>query len=153
MSTILFFKEQKMKNVITTVVVLVLMLVAGCSDQYSASVHGGGGIGVRVGNIIDANRVEVGAGAFWPDGERDPESFEIYAMRFGPNIVTVTNPFAGPPEISGRPYFGAVLSRNFDLDSTNLTPITGISLEQFLYAEYDLNKNDAILGIKYKWEF
>ena len=135
-------------------VVLVLLLVAGCSKQYTASVHGGGGIGVRFGNIIDANRVEIGGGAFWLDGERDPQYLEFYAIRYGPNIIEVTNPFAaGPGKLNGRPYFGASIKSNFDCDSTNLSPITGVSLEQFLYAEYDINREDAILGIKYKWEF
>ena len=142
-----------MKNVMMLVILSLVLLVAGCSDQYTASVYGGGGIGVRFGNIIDANRVEVGGGAFWLDGESDPESIEIYAIRFGPNIIEVTNPFAGPETLSGRPYFGASLERDFDCDSTNLSPITGISLEQFLYVEYDINREDAILGIKYKWEF
>lgn len=143
-----------MKNVILLVVVPVLLLVAGCSDQYTASVHGSGGIGVRFGNIIDANRVEIGGGAFWLDGEKDPQSLEFYAIRYGPSIIEVTNPFAaGPEKLNGRPYFGASLERDLDLDSTNFSPITGISLEQFLYAEYNINKADAILGIKYKWEF
>lgn len=142
-----------MKNLITTVVVLALLLVAGCSNQYTGSVHGGGGIGVRLGNIIDANRVEIGGGAFWLDGEKDPQSLELYAIRYGPNIIEVTNPFAGPDKLNGKPYFGASIRRNFDLDSTSLSPITGISLEQFLYAEYDINREDAILGIKYKWDF
>jgi len=142
-----------MKNVLLAVA-LVALLVAGCSDQYTASVHGGGGIGVRIGNIIDANRVEVGVGGFWLDSERDPQSLEFYAIRYGPNIIEVTNPFAaGPDKLNGRPYFGASIERNLDLDSTNFSPITGISLEQFLYAEYNINKEDAILGIKYKWEF
>ena len=142
-----------MKNVMTTVVVLALLLVAGCSNQYTASVHGGGGIGVRFGNIIDANRVEVGVGGFWLDSERDPQSLEFYAIRYGPEIVEVANPFGGPETLSGRPYFGASIRRDFDRDSTNLSPITGISLEQFLYAEYDVNREDSIVGIKYKWEF
>ena len=125
-----------MKKVIVLITVVLFLLVAGCSDQYTASVHGGGGIGVRVGNIIDANRVEVGGGAFWLDGEDNPQSLEFYAIRYGPNIIEVTNPFVGPETISGRPYFGASLKRNCDFDSTNLSPITGISLEQFLYIEY-----------------
>ena len=141
-----------MKNVILLVVVSFL-LVAGCSDQYTASVHGGGGVGVRVGNIIDANRVEIGGGAFWLDSERDPQSLEVYAIRYGPDIIEVANPFNGPETLSGRPYFGASIERNFDTDSTKLSPITGISLEQFLYAEYNLDKEKAILGIKYAWEF
>ena len=143
-----------MKNLKLLVMVLAILLVAGCSNQYTASVHGSGGIGVRIGNIIDANRVEIGWGAFWEDGERDPQSLEFYAIRYGPNIIEVDNPFAaGPETISGRPYFGASLESDFDCDSTNLSPITGISLEQFLYAEYNINKEEAILGIKYKWVF
>ncbi len=142
-----------MKNVIVTVVVLALLLVAGCSDQYTASVHGGGGIGVRIGNIIDANRVEIGGGGFWLDGEKDPQSLEFYAIRYGPDIIEVANPFGGPETLSGRPYFGASIRRDFDRDSTNLSPITGISLEQFLYAEYNIDEEDTILGIKYKWKF
>jgi hypothetical protein len=146
-------KGKEMKNVIA-IVVLVALLVAGCSDQYTASVHGGGGIGVRIGNIIDANRVEVGGGAFWLDGEKDPQSLELYAIRYGPNIIEVTNPFAaGPEKLNGRPYFGVSLERDCDLRSTSFSPITGIALEQFLYAEYNINKEDAILGIKYTWEF
>lgn len=143
-----------MKKLILAVVVVSFLLVAGCSNQYTASVHGGDGIGVRFGNIIDANRVEVGGGAFWLDGENDPQSLEFYAIRYGPSIIEVTNPFAtGPETLTGRPYFGASINRNFDEDSTNFSPITGISLEQFLYAEYNINKEDAILGIKYKWVF
>ena len=141
-----------MKNVILAVVVSFL-LVAGCSNQYTASVHGGDGIGVRVGNIIDANRVEVGVGSFWLDGEKDPQSLEFYAIRYGPDIIEVANPFNGPETLTGRPYFGASIERNFDKDSTNLSPITGISLEQFLYAEYDINKEDTTIGIKYMWIF
>lgn len=141
-----------MKNVLL-VVALVALLVAGCSDQYTTSVHGGGGIGARVGNVIDANRVEIGVGGFWLDGEKDPQSLEFYAIRYGPDIIEVTNPFSGPETLTGRPYFGASIERNFDKDSTNLSPITGISLEQFLYVEYNINKEDTILGIKYKWEF
>jgi len=143
-----------MKKLITLITVVSFLLVAGCSKQYTTSVHGGGGIGVRFGNIIDANRVEVGGGAFWLDGEKDPEYLEFYAIRYGPNIIEVTNPFvAGPEKLNGRPYFGASIKNNFDCDSTNLSPITGIDLDQFLYAEYDINREDAILGIKYKWEF
>lgn len=134
-------------------VVLVLLLVAGCSEQYTASIHGGGGIGVRLGNIVDANRVEIGGGAFWLDSERDPQYLEFYAIRYGPNIIEVTNPFTGPEKLNGRPYFGASLKRNFEEEATTLSPITGISLEQFLYAEYNINEEEAILGIKYKWEF
>jgi len=142
-----------MKKLIMVITVVSFLLVAGCSEQYTASVHGGGGIGVRLGNITDANRVEIGGGAFWLDGERDPQYLEFYAIRYGPNIIEVTNPFTGPEKLNGRPYFGASLKRDFDCDSTRLSPITGISLEQFLYAEYDINRADAILGIKYKWEF
>ena len=143
-----------MKNLRITVVVLVFLLVAGCSDQYTASVYGGGGVGVRIGNIIDANRVEIGGGAFWLDGEKDPQSLEFYAIRYGPNIIKVPNPFAtGSETLNGRPYVGASIKRDFDRDSTKLSPITGISLDQFLYAEYDIDTEKAIIGIKYKWEF
>ena len=143
-----------MKKVIALITVVLFLLVAGCSDQYTASVHGGDGIGLRIGNIIDANRVEVGGGIFWLDGEDDPQSLEFYAIRYGPNIIEVANPFtAGPETLNGRPYFGASMKRHFDRDTTDLSPITGISLDQFLYAEYNINKQDAILGIKYKWEF
>jgi hypothetical protein len=146
-------KGNEMKNVLL-VAVLMFLLVAGCSNQYTTSVHGGGGIGVRFGNIIDANRVEIGGGAFWLDGEKDPQSLELYAIRYGPNIIEVVNPFAaGPEKLNGRPYFGVSLERDLFSDTTSFSPITGISLEQFLYAEYNINKEDAILGIKYTWEF
>ena len=140
-----------MKKLILAVVVSFL-LVAGCSNQYTASVHGGGGIGGRIGNITDANRVEAGVGAFWLDGENDPQYLEFYAIRYGPSIIEVTNPFAaGPETLNGRPYFGASMKRNFDRDSTKLSPITGISLDQFLYAEYDIDRQETVLGIKYWW--
>jgi len=145
-----------MKKVIVLLAVLVALIVcvSGCSDQYTASVHGGGGIGIRVGNIVDANMVEIGGGAFWLDSEKDPKYLEFYAIRYGPDIIEAANPFVGGPEtLSGRPYFGASVTRDFDCNSTNLSPITGIALEQFLYAEYNINKEDAVLGIRYKWKF
>jgi len=143
-----------MKNVIALIMVVLSLLVTGCSKQYTTSIHGGGGIGVRFGNIIDANRVEIGGGAFWLDGERDPQYLEFYAIRYGPNIIEVVNPFAaGPEKLNGRPYFGASITNTLDCDSTKLLPVTGIDLDQFLYAEYNINREEAILGIKYKWEF
>ena len=144
-----------MKNLIVMAILALGGLVfTGCSDQYTASVYGGGGVGVRIGNIIDANRVEIGGGAFWLDGEKDPQSLEFYAKRYGPNIIEVPNPFAiGPETLNGRPYFGASIKRDFGRDSTKLSPITGISLDQFLYVEYDIDVEKAIIGIKYKWEF
>ena len=142
-----------MKKVIVLVVVLLLCLM-GCSEQYSASVWGGDGVGVRVGNITDANRVEIGLGAFWRDGEEDPESFEIYAIRYSPEIVKISNPFGVDlPDVSGRPYFGVTIGRDFDEDSTRFSPITGISLDDFLFTEYDLNRSLPIIGIKRVWRF
>lgn len=138
-----------MKNVIVLVVVLLLCLT-GCSDKYSASVWGGGGVGARVGNIIDANKVEIGLGTFWRDGDEDPETLGIYAIRYGPEIVEISNPFGGdfPDTLSGKPYFGVTLDRNFNEDSTRFSPITGICLEGFLYMEYDLNRSLTTVGIK-----
>ena len=142
-----------MKNVIVLVAVLLLCLT-GCSEQYSASVWGGDGVGARVGNIVDANRVEFGLGTFWRDGEEDPETLGIYAIRYGPEIVEISNPFGGDlPDLSGRPYFGATLDRNFNEDSTSFSPITGVSLEGFLFMEYDLNISKTIIGIKREWRF
>ena len=142
-----------MKNVIVLVVVLLLCL-AGCSEQYSASVWGGDGVGVRVGNVMDANRVEIGLGTFWRDGEEDPETLGVYAIRYGPEILEINNPFGGDlPNLSGRPYFGAALDRNFNEDSTRFSPITGMSLDGFLFIEHDLNRSDTTIGIKRIWKF
>ena len=138
-----------MKNVIVLVVVLLLCLT-GCSDKYSASVWGDGGVGARVGNIIDANKVEIGLGTFWRDGDEDPETLGIYAIRYGPEIVEISSPFGGdfPETLSGRPYFGVALDRNFNEDYTRFSPITGFCLERFMYMEYDLNRSLTTVGIK-----
>lgn len=138
-----------MKNVMLIVVVLLLCLM-GCSEQYSASVWGGDGVGVRIGNIIDANRVEIGLGTFWRDGKEDPETFGIYAIRYGPEIVEVTSPFGGdfPETLHGRPYFGVTLNRDFNEDVTRFSPITGISLEGFLSIEYEPNRNLTTIAIR-----
>lgn len=139
-----------MKNVIVLAVVVLLLCLVGCeSEKYSASVWGGDGVGVRIGNIIDANRVEIGLGTFWRDGEEDPETLGIYAIRYGPEIVEISNPFGGDfPDLSGRPYAGVALDRNFNEDSTRFSPITGVSLEGFLFIEYDLNRSLTTIGIK-----
>ena len=139
-----------MKNVIVLVVVLLLLCLMGCSEQYSASVWGGDGVGVRVGNIVDANRVEFGLGTFWRDGEEDPETLGIYAIRYGPEIVEVTSPFGGdfPETLHGRPYFGVTLNRDFNEDVTRFSPITGISLEGFLSIEYEPNRNLTTIAIR-----
>ena len=139
-----------MKNVIVLLIVLLLLCLMGCSEQYSASVWGGDGVGVRVGNIVDANRVEFGIGTFWRDGEEDPETLGIYAIRYGPEIVEVTSPFGGdfPETLHGRPYFGVTLNRDFNEDVTRFSPITGISLEGFLSIEYEPNRNLTTIAIR-----
>ena len=144
-----------MKNVMLLVVVVLLLCLMGCSDKYSASVWGGDGVGARVGNIIDANRVEIGLGTFWRDGEEDPETLGIYAIRYGPEIMEVSSPFGGdfPETLSGRPYFGVTLDRNFNEDTTRFSPITGISLEGFLFFEHDLDISKTTIGIKREWRF
>lgn len=139
-----------MKKLILTVVLF--LLVAGCSDKYSASIWGDNELGVRIGNYIDANRVEVGATLVWRNEEEVPASIGVYGIRYLPIDVNVPNPFRGdflPDSFNGKPYFGITIDRNLDLDITEYAPITGVVFEKFLFFGYDIDEQRPTLGLKY----
>lgn len=135
-----------MKKLIT-IIVLVLLLVAGCSDQYSVSAWGNEELGVRVGNIIDANRVEVGFTGIMQD--EDLVSIGAYAIRYAGKIQ-LQNPII-EGDVNGVPYFGLAIDRNIKTDETDFSTLAGVWIEDFIFTEtrFGSERQTAVLGIKY----
>lgn len=144
------------KLILTVVSVVLFLLVAGCSDNYSASIWGDEELGARLGNYLDAEKkTEAGVSGTWRDEDMEPVTIGIYAIRHEPNMVEIPNPIVWEglrDTIIGSPYFGLALDRNLIIDSTDISQIAGISIENFLFIEHRFNSdmpNSTILGIKY----
>jgi len=137
-----------MKKGLELVVMLVLLLVAGCSDKYSASIWGDNELGVRVGNIVDANRVEIGFAGIMKD--EDLVSVGVYGLRYAGEIQ-VLNPITGEGYVSGDPYFGIAIDRNIQDNETDFSTIIGVRIEDFIFTEtrFGNERQSAVIGLKY----
>jgi hypothetical protein len=139
-----------MKNLLF--VVLLFLLVAGCSDQYSVWAWGDEELGVRVGNIFDANRVEVGVSIVMQDDDNEPKSVGMYAIRYLPEVIQIPNPIVWeglPKTLAGQPYFGLSVDRDCNEDTTSLSPIAGFIIEKFIFIGHNIDEQKTILGIKH----
>ena len=142
------------KLIMVVMVVLVFLLVVGCTDHYSVSAWGDENLGIGIGNCIDPNKTtEVSiTGTFQNDNE-EPATIGIQAIRYLP-AVQVTNPFVGtgPETVEGRPFFGLSIDRFIDAKSTDFSQMVGVRIEEFLFVATRLNsemKSSALFGIKY----
>lgn len=135
-----------MKNLLV-MVALAFLLVAGCSNQYSVSGWGNEELGVRIGNIIDANNVEVGFTGIIDD--EDLVSIGTYAIRYAGEIE-LQNPIV-EGIVNGRPYFGLAIDRNIRTDETDFSTVVGVWIEEIFFTEtrFGSERQTAVLGIKY----
>jgi len=132
-------------------VVVGLLCLSGCN---SVSVWGDEEFGARLGKYIDEEKkIEVGITSIWRDEDCEPLTIGIYTIRYLPE-VEVFNPIIWedlPETLSGKPYFGVSVDRNLDNDSTDLSPIVGVWIEDFIFTETRIGGDvqSIMLGIKY----
>jgi len=144
-----------MKKLILTVVLL--LLVAGCSDQYNVSLWGDENLGIGIGNYIDPNKTtEISVTGTFRNDNEEPETIGVQAIRYGP-VMEVANPFVIvgqdlPEKVSGRPFFGLAYDRFLDAKSTDFSQIVGVRIEEFFFVATRFNsemESTALVGIKY----
>ena len=104
----------------------------------------GDALGVRAG-IQDANSpIEFGLSSLWlPDREK-PVVWGVYGIYHLPELE-VPNPIVAdflPKTISGRPYFGAKIDIDFNVDQSMTSPIAGIVFNGILFLEYQFESID-----------
>ena len=138
-----------MKNLTLTVIVLALLLVAGCTDM-TASLwdERDGGLGGRVGYATGNTEVG-GSFLYWPDGENaNAEVFGAYGLYKFPELVEIPLPIQAeflPETIMATPYIGAKI----DIDGNASLVIAGVEIENTLFMEYQ--DTYILIGLKHKF--
>lgn len=136
-----------MKKLIEMVVVLVLLLVAGCTDM-TASIWDGrdDAIGGRIGYVM--GNTEVGGSVLhWPE-TKNAEIFGVYGLYKFPDLVEIPNPLKLdflPETIMGTPYLGGKV----DSDGGETLLMGGIEIANTLFMEYQ--NQYLLVGLKHKF--
>lgn len=100
-------------------------------------------LGVRVGTDV-AENIEVGASSLWLPDQEKPVSWGVYGVYHLPKLE-VPNPIVAdflPEIISGKPYFGAKVDIDFELEKGNVSPIAGIVFADLIFIEYQFESID-----------
>lgn len=137
-----------MKNLITTVLILVLLLVAGCTDT-TASLWNDrdDAIGGRLGYVM--GNTEVGTSILYWENGYNSEVFGAYGLYKFPETVDMPNPIPMsflPETLKGTPYIGGRVRS----EGGNSLLIAGIEIGNTLYMEFDQD-NYYTIGLKHKF--
>jgi len=133
------------KLIVRVVILLAVLLVAGCAGM-TASLWDGrdGATGGRVG--YDMNDSEVGLSVLY-SGDAD-EIYGAYGMYKMPNAVEIPNPVAVewlPEILMGTPYIGVTI----EVDGDNSALMAGVEIGNALFMEYQ--DNYVLIGLKRKF--
>ena len=131
-----------MKNLNVVVMsVLLLCLLAGCSEDNSMSAWAwgdSGAIGARVGTKVTENNEAGLSMVWWPD-DSEPRVLGLYGVHHFPDPVEFRNPLMLdflPETLEARAYIGGKLDVNLDTDDTSIGPVAGVIFEDILFIEY-----------------
>ena len=126
-----------MKKLIVLSALFLFLCAQGCNSNLSAWVWSDETTGVRLGYVNDDTEVGV-SGLWWEDCD-EPEVVGVYAIRHLPDVVQVPNPIVLewlPATLTGSPYFGAEIMRDMDRQTTYLSPIAGLRIEDIFFIGY-----------------
>ena len=138
-----------MKNVLLTICLVAILLIAGCNSEVSSEkkvrlwLASNESTSVRGGYLVDPN-TEIGGEFSCQDDEL--RTIGVYVIRHSSDgVVQVPNPlpFAGWPEIfEGNTYWGAGMFWDFrDIKGRDaeFSPFAGIRLEDLFFTEVRAN--------------
>ncbi len=131
------------KKWLVLAVVLCLCLPVQAGDLTTWIWADSDALGARVGTEVSEN-VEVGLSSLWLPDMESPVAWGVYGIFHLPKLE-VPNPVVAdflPETISGRPYFGAKVDIDFNIDQSMTSPIAGIVFNDILFLEYQFESID-----------
>jgi len=141
-----------MKNVLLTICLVAILLIAGCAEELQSSrnirlwIASNEATTLRGGYLVDPN-TEFGAEFSWFDCDNDePRVIAVYAIKHESNLVQIPNPLAGvegwPEILEGNPYWGAKMFWDLELKTSGFSPFAGVRLEDLFFIEGRLNSTE-----------
>lgn len=151
-----------MKHLLITICLATILLIIGCnptppditassSEKIRIWLGSNESTTFRGGYLVDPNTEIGGEIVCWDD---DLGTLSVYALRHSSDsIVEIINPLRLSETLEGFFYWGAKMYRDFQLDTSGFSPLSGVRSPPF-YIEGQLNPADPstlVLGLFYNF--
>lgn len=134
-------------------VILALLLVAGCAEMTASISDDNDAIGVRAGGFLTENN-EAGLSVKIQEDDSEIRELGLYALHHYPDMaVKFRNPLVVeflPEEIEGTPYLGAKMDYDMDMHRCDTEPVAGVIFAETFYIEHSLD-GDSMFGIRFRF--